>query len=184
MNMEQNPSVPALERDQNPKASTFIGTLVKSALSTLGFCAIIVFSTLSYAGSLVDQINSGDVIDGALVNNLDQDEWEKVYRKLGRPVQLSNVESRSVEEYVTRALRFYNAPAQFRSVTAVQKFTEYYIICGLVNGVNQYGVASGYQPFRLQYNPAEARLYFFQSPLTHPGWDGRKQCSFAGITLD
>lgn len=133
--------------------------------------------------SLLDRISPGDVIDGELINHLKLDEWEKVYKKLGKQVRLSAAQQRGIEDYVTRTLRFYEVPAQFRNLTAVQKFTEYYIICGLVNGKNQFGVSSGFQPFRMQFNPADNRMYFFQSPLTHPGWDGMKQCAYAGIDL-
>lgn len=135
-------------------------------------------------GSLLDRIAPGDVIDGKLVNNLTLEEWEKVFKKLGKTVSLSAAQQRGIEDYVTRTLRFYEVPAQFRNLTAVQKFTEYYIICGLVNGKNQFGVSSGYRPFRMQFNPAENRMYFFQSPLTHPGFDGFEQCAFSGINLE
>ncbi|MEJ5087165.1 hypothetical protein [Brucella pseudogrignonensis] len=133
--------------------------------------------------SFLDRVSPGDVIDGELINHLKLDEWEKVYKKLGKQVSLTGAQQRGIEDYVTRTLHFYEVPAQFRNLTAVQKFTEYYIICGLVNGKNQFGVSSGFQPFRMQFNPADNRMYFFQSPLTHPGRDGMKQCAYAGIGL-
>jgi len=108
----------------------------------------------------------------------------KSIKKLGKQVSLSAAQQRGIEDYVTRTLRFHEVPAQFRNLTAVQKFTEYYIICGLVNGKNQFGVSSGYRPFRMQFNPADNRMYFFQSPLTHPGFDGFEQCAFSGIKLE
>lgn len=52
MNMEQNPSVPALERDQNPKASTLAlghGSLFRSLIASLSFAVSVLVPSVSHA---------------------------------------------------------------------------------------------------------------------------------------
>lgn len=52
MNMEQNLSVPALERDQNPKASTLAlghGSLFGSLIASLSFAASVLVPSASHA---------------------------------------------------------------------------------------------------------------------------------------
>ena len=72
--------------------------------------------------------------------------------KTGKPVQLSNTDENKVRETVSLSLR-HETSARFRNIAAADMEDGTYVVCGFVNGKNQFGAYTGYQTFFGYFRP-------------------------------
>ncbi|KAB2800002.1 hypothetical protein F9K87_00545 [Brucella anthropi] len=78
----------------------------------------------------------------------------------GKPIALSSTDENAVKELIGLRLRD-EASARFRNFAAAELPDGTYVVCGFVNGKNQFGAYTGYTLFYSNYRPDTKNFTYF-----------------------
>ncbi len=83
---------------------------------------------------------------------------ERVAR--GKPITLSSADETAVKQLIGLRLRDETS-ARYRNLSAAEMPDGTYVVCGFVNGKNQFGAYTGYTPFYSNYRPDAKTFTYF-----------------------
>ncbi len=78
----------------------------------------------------------------------------------GKPITLSSADETAVKQLIGLRLRDETS-ARYRNLAAAEMPDGTYVVCGLVNGKNQFGAYTGYTPFYSNYRPDAKTFTYF-----------------------
>lgn len=78
----------------------------------------------------------------------------------GKPITLSSADENAVKQLIGLRLRDETS-ARYRNLAAAEMPDGTYVVCGFVNGKNQFGAYTGYTPFYSNYRPDAKTFTYF-----------------------